>query len=512
MAVISPYISCLNPVEIYLRKSQKMFVPCRKCPACLNTKRSTLAIRLQLEENAAKYCYFLTLTYNDDNLPLYVLNDDDLLSDYVLPCPVSDRIVSDFNPAHFLSVHDDGILVKKSDDIYSSIHSYNKQVALYEASSHRVLPYGHGKFALLYYRDIQLFLKRLRKFVNKNYNEKIRYYVIGEYGTRSLRPHWHILLFFDSVSLSRQFEDVENVGTSSRRCECPRFLRSLWRYGIVDSKRTNGKAFNYVSSYCAKSSNFPTVLDVLSPQKSYHSRYFGEVLSEEKLLSSLFKHDYSSFANFVVPSYDGSSRPLTLWRSYYSRFLPLYSGISYSSVEETFRILTVWKRVKALYGPSVSIGLAAYRLWLVYNEPELQSASECSIIQTLHVQLLLCTHSDTSVLSALQSALRASRKFLYYADLLSLSPIAYFDIWLGFYKFLGLSQLRALYMSLEFDPTLAHDYYSTMSFRADGSSYPVSYTASDSFKQFKFNQLLKYNNAIKHRATVELINNQLNLI
>ena len=39
--------------------------------------------------------------------------------------------------------------------------------------------------------DIQGFIKRLRK----NYKQKIRYYAVGEYGTITERPHYHIILY-----------------------------------------------------------------------------------------------------------------------------------------------------------------------------------------------------------------------------------------------------------------------------------------------------------------------------
>lgn len=41
-------------------------------------------------------------------------------------------------------------------------------------------------------RHLQLYFKRLRKMMGQ---QKIRYYAVGEYGSKSGRPHYHILLF-----------------------------------------------------------------------------------------------------------------------------------------------------------------------------------------------------------------------------------------------------------------------------------------------------------------------------
>lgn len=43
-------------------------------------------------------------------------------------------------------------------------------------------------------RDLQLFFKRLRKT-----GAKVRYYAVGEYGSKTYRPHYHILLFGETT-------------------------------------------------------------------------------------------------------------------------------------------------------------------------------------------------------------------------------------------------------------------------------------------------------------------------
>lgn len=44
-------------------------------------------------------------------------------------------------------------------------------------------------------RHLQLFIKRLRK-ANEGFSDySVRYYAVGEYGTKTLRPHYHMIVF-----------------------------------------------------------------------------------------------------------------------------------------------------------------------------------------------------------------------------------------------------------------------------------------------------------------------------
>lgn len=53
------------------------------------------------------------------------------------------------------------------------------------------VPISENGFMNLDKTDVQKFFKRLRKLSN----EKLKYYVCGEYGTKKMRPHYHIILF-----------------------------------------------------------------------------------------------------------------------------------------------------------------------------------------------------------------------------------------------------------------------------------------------------------------------------
>jgi hypothetical protein len=53
------------------------------------------------------------------------------------------------------------------------------------------VPITQKGFMNLDKQDVQKFFKRLRKLSNN----KLKYYVCGEYGTKKMRPHYHIILF-----------------------------------------------------------------------------------------------------------------------------------------------------------------------------------------------------------------------------------------------------------------------------------------------------------------------------
>lgn len=87
-------------------------------------------------------------------------------------------------------------------------------------------------------RDLQLYLKRLRK---KDASAKIRYYAVGEYGSISARPHYHILLFNSCV---------ENI-------------RSAWNdakgdaIGIVHVGNVSPASVAYVTKYIIQKDQYP---------------------------------------------------------------------------------------------------------------------------------------------------------------------------------------------------------------------------------------------------------------
>ncbi|ALS03511.1 VP4 [Gokushovirus WZ-2015a] len=95
-------------------------------------------------------------------------------------------------------------------------------------------------------RDLQLFLKRLRR----HFNSGISYLACGEYGPKTARPHYHIILFSDSVVLSdlRLYRQQPN-GMSYYMSET---LDNIWQNGGVIIGSVTYESCAYVARYVLK--------------------------------------------------------------------------------------------------------------------------------------------------------------------------------------------------------------------------------------------------------------------
>lgn len=158
-----------------------IYVSCGKCPLCIKAKKRDLTTRIYHEARTAPASWFITLTYNPENLP------------------------------------SGGSLVK---------------------------------------RDVQLFLKRLRKAFP---SEHIRYCLVGEYGSLHLRPHYHLILFGLPLLPLVFFEHRGRYDVY----RSPAIERS-WPLGYSTVTRFDYSNARYVAQYCQKKAKFfdlPTGLE-----------------------------------------------------------------------------------------------------------------------------------------------------------------------------------------------------------------------------------------------------------
>lgn len=96
----------------------------------------------------------------------------------------------------------------------------------------------------LFPRDFTLFVKRLRK---EFYPERISYYVAGEYGDQTARPHYHAVLY------GPDFLDRDVL---THRHGAPVYksqhLEAVWGLGLCELTGLNYAAARYVASYVRK--------------------------------------------------------------------------------------------------------------------------------------------------------------------------------------------------------------------------------------------------------------------
>lgn len=143
----------------------RITIPCGKCGACKGRNRAEWSFRIKEEFKASNTAYFLTLTYNNENIV-----------------------------------------------------------------------YGNSEWATLVKRDLTLFIKALRQQNSLKNKNKIKYYAIGEYGTETFRPHYHIAIFNCDKEL------IESC-------------IKIWKKGNIHIGEINNKSIHYITKYHINKNN-----------------------------------------------------------------------------------------------------------------------------------------------------------------------------------------------------------------------------------------------------------------
>lgn len=283
-----PFIKCINPQKIVNPHTKEpLLVGCGKCEACLMQKSSMRSLKCKLESKSHKYTYFVTLTYSNEYVPLM----QPYLPDGQLWKPKREYYFIDMCPRN------DGYrqeIISTASFTLSQLDKLQRKCNLGEC-----LPY-------LNKRDAQLFMKRLRKYLSKYSDEKLRYYLVGEIGPVHFRPHFHLMLWFSSEAIQEKI--IEAV------CSC-------WTFGRIDCDLSQGDCANYVAGYLNSNSYIPRVFKEgkCKPFAS-HSRFLGE-----SFLRSKKEEVYSlPVREFIERSdeFNGTYTKFSLWRSLKTAFYP----------------------------------------------------------------------------------------------------------------------------------------------------------------------------------------------
>lgn len=124
------------------------------------------------------------------------------------------------------------------------------------------LPLTNSGTKTLRKRDLQLFWKRLRKAYP---DVRIRYYVAGEYGSKTFRPHYHAIIY--GLSLD-DFTDLQCVGWNELKqpyYSSPKFA-AIWGNGFVQMSEVTYRTCAYVARYVLKK-HYGADMDDLEPDQ-----------------------------------------------------------------------------------------------------------------------------------------------------------------------------------------------------------------------------------------------------
>lgn len=257
LSKLSDYFSsCLSPVRVRNRYTHEYLVTgCRQCEACAKAKSNRYVSMINNMSKNSAQTFFITLTFSPDYLPVAHLSIDE------------NHCVSG-NIVHHRLVQRGGVMVdnvehtsfsdsQPFDFSLSDYHFFNLGMPVFNSSSFL----GKGVFGILDYSYLQRFFKRLRKLLSYAIPSlNFKYFAVGEYGSRTFRPHFHIILFLS-----------DTVHTS----ELKNFISICWKYGLNDVQRVQSSAASYVASYCASSSSLPKFLQTKSLRPFCHHSAFS---------------------------------------------------------------------------------------------------------------------------------------------------------------------------------------------------------------------------------------------
>lgn len=121
----------------------------------------------------------------------------------------------------------------------SRLHNLNCFITLTYDDKH--LPHDGS----LRYKDFQQFMRYLRKRFPDN---TIRFYMGGEYGSTTFRPHYHACLF----GIDFQDREIHSVSDSGHEVSTSKVLSSLWKHGFASVGDFTFQSAAYVARYVVK--------------------------------------------------------------------------------------------------------------------------------------------------------------------------------------------------------------------------------------------------------------------
>lgn len=339
----------------------RIAVDCGQCDYCIHKRAKKASMRVKTAGSVFKYSYFVTLTYDNEHVPLFNCEVLDNVYDDVLGIsgnthfgyekhsfvPVSEYSCSDSSQlrhifftqvqgtipynrtsSQYEEVKDNWFLsmdaIRSFIDKTQTSSPYGKDGLLSDR-------YGNNLIPFLNYVDVQNYIKRLRKhlFQKLGSYETLHFYAVGEYGPVHFRPHYHLLLFTNS----------DKVAEVLRYCH-----DKSWKLGRSDFQRSAGGASSYVASYVNSLSAAPLLYRScrsFRPKARASIGFFekGCDFVEDDNPYAQIEQKIDSVVNGMVYNFNGISVRSTPPMSYIRTLLPRFSSARNDDSTAITRIL-----------------------------------------------------------------------------------------------------------------------------------------------------------------------------
>ena len=422
----------------------RIAVDCGQCDYCIHKRAKKASMRVKTAGSAFKYSYFVTLTYDNDHIPL--MKCEVLHSDYEDALSISgDKVfgyerhsyipVSDYQPEdssllrHIFFTQVQGTVpfdreikeyVPVKDNWFLSMDAIRSFIQKTQSVDNSVYPaaeqYGlYNLIPFLNYVDIQNYIKRLRKHLRLALGsyETLHFYAVGEYGPVHFRPHYHILLFTNS----------EQVSKVLRQCH-----DKSWKLGRSDFQASRGGAASYVASYINSSCSVPLLYRscrAFRPRQRASIGFFekGEVFEEGEDVYHAIEQKIDSVVNGRIYNFNGISVKSTPPMSYIRTLLPRFSSARYDdavAIAGIIRAVTSAPKRMARFGiigydsDSILSVTRAYYQYLTLNH-HLTNEDEIILHNARCLTRLCNSSSDVDIESYLN---KLYRLFLYVSKFL----------------------------------------------------------------------------------------------
>ena len=306
-------IMCVNTRPIYNRFIRQLIqVDCGKCPACQQKKAAARSSRIRNNVTNGYVPLFVTLTYDNKYVPYVFRSDLDNNLDYV-------KVHRNFKFRH--------VRVDSSYDFegcsFYYPHVLDSVLMQYDIPNKARLmdlKKMSGRVGVCYYPDVQLFFKRFRQYLIRDFNihDTFNYFACSEYGPSTNRPHFHLLIYVPASKESSFRSAIIKAWPYADRCRTEQYIEVA------------RDAAGYVSSYVNSGNFIPKVLSDNFNQKHSYSKTFGmglECFSLEKILEKVSEGDLRyNVKRTVNGTPDICSVPIPKY--VINRYFPRFKGYS----------------------------------------------------------------------------------------------------------------------------------------------------------------------------------------